>query len=235
MPQDLHQRLEEVINATEPGGRLLSEPKLAGKLGVSRATLREAMRIFETQGRLRRQQGVGTFALHPSQIIESGLEVLESIETLAEQIGLPVSMGDLKITGQDANDDIAEKLELQPGTDLLRVSRVIQAEGRPAAYLIDILPKTILSDEDVRNGFTGSVLDLLLKRGDPILGISRCEIGAVAANQEIARALNIQRGDSLLYFDSILYAEGGSPVDYSLSYFLPGQFKFHVVRRIRFT
>lgn len=232
MPKDLHQRLEDVINATEPGGRLPSEPKLAGKLGVSRATLREAMRIFETQGRLRRQQGVGTFVLHPSQIIESGLEVLESIETLAEQIDLPVSMGDLKISDQVANDDIAEKLKLQPGSDLLRVSRVILADCRPAAYLVDVLPRTFLSNEDVRTGFTGSVLDLLLKRGDPLLGISRCEIGAVAANQEVARALNIQRGDSLLCFDSILYAEDGTPVDYSQSYFIPGQFKFHVVRRV---
>jgi GntR family transcriptional regulator len=232
MPQDLHQRLEDVINATEPGGRLPSEPKLAGKLGVSRATLREAMRIFETQGRLRRQQGVGTFVLHPSQIIESGLEVLESIETLAEQIDLPVSMGDWKILDQTANDDIAEKLKLQPGSDLLRVSRVILADSRPAAYLVDVLPRTILSNEDVRTGFTGSVLDLLLKREDPLLGTSRCEIGAVAANQEVARALNIQRGDSLLCFDSILYAEDGTPVDYSQSYFIPGQFKFHVVRRV---
>lgn len=232
MQKNLHQRLENVINATEQGGRLPSEPKLAEILGVSRATLREAMRIFETQGRLRRQQGIGTFVLHPSQIIESGLEVLESIETLAEQIGLPVSMGDLEITCLVANDDIAEKLKLEPGTDLLRVSRVILTEGRPTAYLIDILPKTIISDEDVRTKFTGSVLDLLLTRGDPTLGNSRCQIGAIAANQEVARALNIQRGDPLLYFDSILYTEDGSPIDYSLSFFIPGQFQFHVVRRV---
>jgi GntR family transcriptional regulator len=233
MPRDLHKRLEDIIKTTESGGRLPSEPKLAQKLGVSRATLREAMRIFETQGHLRRQQGVGTFVLHPSQIIESGLEVLESIETLAEQIGLPVSMGDLKIVDQVANDDIAVKLKLSPGSNLLRVSRVILAEDRPAAYLVDILPSTILSNADVETGFTGSVLDLLLNRGNPVLGTSRCEINAIAANHEVARALNIQRGDSLLCFDSILYAEDGSPVDYSSSYFLPGYFKFHVVRRVR--
>ena len=232
MPRELHKRLEEVIKTTEQGGQLPSEPKLAQKLGVSRATLREAMRIFETRGHLRRQQGVGTFVLHPSQIIESGIEVLESIETLAEQLDIPVSMGDLKIVDLVANDDIAEKLKLPPGSKLLRVSRVILAEDSPAAYLVDILPSTILSNTDVKTGFTGSVLDLLLNRDDLVLGTSRCEISAIAASQEVARALNIQRGDSLLYFDSILYTEDGSPVDYSLSYFLPGYFKFHVVRRV---
>ena len=88
MQQDLHQRLEELINRTEPGGRLPSEPKLAGKLGVSRATLREVMRTFEMQGLLRRRQGVGTFVMHPPHVIESGLEVLESIETLADKDSL---------------------------------------------------------------------------------------------------------------------------------------------------
>jgi GntR family transcriptional regulator len=232
MPRELHFRLEEIINSTEPGGRLPSEPKLAQILGVSRATLREAMRIFETQGRLRRQQGIGTFVLHPSQVIESGLEVLKSIEQLAQQIGLQVSMGELNTIQQKANDEMARKLDLKPGVELLKISRVMMADHRPAAFLVDILPVSILNYSDIQSDFSGSILDLLLERGDPELGNSRCEIGAVAANQDVAKALNIQRGASLLYFDSILFAKDGTPVDYALSYFLPGYFKFHVVRRV---
>jgi GntR family transcriptional regulator len=232
MPQDLKQHLEDIIHATEPGGRLPSEPKLAEMLGVSRATLREAMRTFETQGWLRRRQGVGTFVVYPSQIIESGLEILESIEVLAERIGLGVSMGDLVIDTQIATGKVAEVLQLDPGSEVLRVSRVIHAEVRPVAFLVDILPNRFLSDADVNGGFTGSVLDLLLQRGAPVLGTSRCEIAATAASHEVARALNIQRGDALLYFNSLLYTQEGLPVDYSFSYFLPGYFKFHVIRRI---
>ncbi len=232
MSKDLHKRLEEIIYATDAGSKLPSEPKLAGILGVSRATLREAMRTFETQGLLLRKQGIGTYVIHPTQIIESGLEVLASIEKLAEQIGLPVSMGNLEISNQVADNKVAEKLRLQTGSNLLRISRVILAENRPVAYLVDILPEEILSGTDINKGFTGSVLDLLLNRGDPVVKISRCEIGATAANHEIARALNVQRSTSLLFFESLLYAEDGSPVDYSQSYFLPGYFKFHIVRRV---
>lgn len=36
----LHENLEEIINSSEVGTKLLSEPKLAKQLGVSRATLR---------------------------------------------------------------------------------------------------------------------------------------------------------------------------------------------------
>lgn len=230
--QVLHENLEEIINATEPGMKLLSEPKLAKQLSVSRATLREAMRTFETRGLLRRQQGIGTFVTRPSQIIESGLEMLESIERMAERIGLPVSMGKIEGSLCIADETTARNLDVVPGSEVFCVSRVILAEERPVAFLVDTLPPKYLQPEDVSGNFTGSVLDLLLKRGAPPLGNSRCEIAAVAAPPEVARALNIQRGDSLMVFEALLYAKDGNPVDYSFSYFLPGYFKFHVVRRV---
>jgi GntR family transcriptional regulator len=232
LSDQLHSRLEALIADAEPGQRLPSEPKLAKEFGVSRATLREAMRTFETQGLLRRRQGVGTFVTRPSHIIESGLEVLESIERQAERIGLPVSMGAMDVSVIIVDENIASNLELSPGSEAIHVSRVILAEDRPVAYLVDILPKKIFNPEEFNNRFTGSVLDLLLRRGEPSLGSSRCEIAAVAAPPEIARSLDIQRGDSILVFEAMLFTSMGEPVDYSFSYFLPGYFRFHVVRRV---
>src|SRR5574340_1459615 len=98
--QRLQIELAELIENTPPGERLLSEPVLAKQLGVSRATLREAMRSFEGQGLIRRRQGIGTFVVGRSQVIESGLEVLQSIETMAESINLHVTMGDLQKIGR---------------------------------------------------------------------------------------------------------------------------------------
>ncbi|RPI28291.1 MAG: GntR family transcriptional regulator [Chloroflexota bacterium] len=230
--QKLHDKLRLIISGTKPGDRLLTEPELARQLGVSRATLREAMRTFETQGLIRRRQGAGTFVIHPSYIIESGLEVLESIETLANRIGLNVMMGELKVEYRSALKEEAEALNLETGDRVAYLSRVIQAEGRPVAFLVDILPEDILNDDDLEKGFTGSVLDLLLRRGTPALVTSRTEINAVTATPEVARALGIQRGDVLLRFSAHLYAGSGRVVDYSFSYFLPGYFKFHVVRRV---
>ena len=48
----------------------------------------------------------------------------------------------------------------------------------------------------------------------------------------MARALQIQRDDVLLQFAAQLYFERRPVVDYSISYFLPGYFRFHVVRRV---
>jgi GntR family transcriptional regulator len=230
--QRLHENLGQVIATAKPGERLPSEPDLARQLGVSRASLREAMRTFETQGLIRRQQGVGTFVLRPSHVLESGLEVLESIETLARRIGLEVRLGELRVEQRQAKENEAEALGLAPGAEVISISRVILAEERPVAYLIDVLPVGVLNPEDLAGDFNGSVLDLLIKKGTPPLMDSLCDIGAVAASSDIARALNIQRGDALLFFNSCLYAVDGRNVDYSFSYFLPGYFRFHVVREL---
>lgn len=230
--QRLQSNLADLIAQTPSGERLPAEPQLAKKLGVSRATLREAMRAFEGQGLIRRRQGVGTFVVNQSEVIQSGLEVLESIETLAKKTGLDVSMGDLRIESIPADAELAEKLQIVEGEIATCVSRVILADNRPVAYLVDQLPQDILTPTDLEEGFTGSVLDLLLQRGDPKLSKSWTEVRATAASTEVARALEIQRGDVLLWFVALLYDADGRVVDYSHSYFLPGYFQFHIIRRV---
>ncbi|GAP14181.1 transcriptional regulator, GntR family [Longilinea arvoryzae] len=235
-PQRLFQRLQnelaQLIAETPAGERLPSEPELARKLGVSRATLREAMRAFEGQGLIRRRQGVGTFVVGQTNVIETGLELLESIETMAERIQLKVSMGDLQIGHLKADESRSTILQVPSDSPLVQISRVIHAENRPVAYLVDLLPEEFLSSKDLEVGFTGSVLDQLLRRQDIQLSESVTNIRAVAASPEIAHALQIQRGDVLLLFIAELYSKEGRMVDYSHSYFLPGYFRFHVVRSI---
>ena len=228
----LYEQLEQLINAAPPGTRLPSEPKLAADLGVSRATLREAMRTFEIQGLIRRRQGSGTYVTRPEQVITSGLEVLESIESLAKRIGLDVTMGRLNITSRPATEEEYIALQLKNNDNVIDVSRVIYTKRRPIAYLIDVLPSDILSAEEIENGFSGSVLDFLQHRGYPQLVVSRTDINAITAPVAIAKSLDIQRGDPLLLFTADLFSDKGKSVDHSYSYFLPGYFKFHVVRRV---
>ena len=229
--QRLQSDLASLIERTPAGSRLISEPALAKQLGVSRATLREAMRTFETQGLIRRRQGAGTFVVGKVPVIEAGLEVLESIETMAQRLNLATTVSDLNLEQIDADEDDALGPGVPVGTCLTRVRRVMRADTRPVAYLIDTLPEDVLRLSDLPAGFNGSVLDLLLQRGDD-LRISRAAISATNAKADVAKALEIQRGDVLLQFVSQLYMADGRIVDYSTSYFIPGYFHFHVNRRV---
>ena len=112
------------------------------------------------------------------QVIESGLELLESIETQADRIKLDVSMDDLMVQQIQANLDQADILGVAEGASLTRVARIIRADSRPVAYLIDILPVDILTISEVTSEFSGSILDVMLKRGHPPLAYSNTEISS---------------------------------------------------------
>lgn len=229
--QRLQADLAALIGRTPAGSRLVSEPELAKQLGVSRATLREAMRTFETQGLIRRRQGAGTFVVGKVPVMDAGLEVLESLETMARRMNLAITVSDLHIEQVIANGEYTGGLGVEPESCLTRIRRVMRADTRPVAYLIDTLPEDVLDLKDLPEGFNGSVLDFLLQRGHD-LRISRAAITATNATAEVAKALEIQRGDVLLQFVSQLYTAEGRIVDHTLSYFIPGYFNFHVVRRI---
>lgn len=229
--QQTSQRLGELLDNTPVDTYLPSEPELAKQLGVSRATLREAMRAFEQQGRIRRRQGVGTVVTRPPMALVAGLEVLESLETLAARTGQSVEMGECEIAIRSAGETDAETLGLTPGAAVVEASRVILTGGRPVAFLVDVVPQSILPEAAWANQFSGSVLDLMLQKGlEP--EVARTEISAIPATAEIARRLQIQRGDVLLRLEARLFGRGGLPLDHSWSYFLPGSIQLHVVRRV---
>jgi GntR family transcriptional regulator len=225
-------RLAEIIRRTKPGSCLPSEPELAKEFGVSRTTLREAMRAFEARGLILRKQGSGTFVVDPPRTIAGGLESLMSIERLAKRIGLKVRMTYLNIDIRSASSGEGDLFPDHPGERILEISRVLATDYRPVAYLVDVLPEDVTSIQDLKNGFTGSVLDLMLKNNAPKLNSARTEINAISAPIDIAGRLDIQRGDTLLYMSTELFDERSEIVDRSKGYYLPGVFRFYLERRI---
>ncbi len=218
------------------GARLPSEPELAQRLGISRPTLREALQTLEEEGAIVRRHGVGTFVAEPRPVLDAGLEVLESIEQMARRGGLHVDMGEVVIAERVTTDEETDGLGLAAPEPAIAVVRVILAEGQrglqPVAHLTDVLPQRFLRRADLGPGFHGSVLDTLLARGWPSLSHSRTELLSEAAGPELAHALHVAPGAPLMKLDAQLFTADGQIADYSISYFVPGSFRFHVVRRV---
>jgi GntR family transcriptional regulator len=232
------QAADEILAGVRSGklasadGLLPSEAELGERFNVSRATIREALSKLEQAGVILRKHGVGTFIAPPAPVIDAGLEELESLERLAQRIGLEVHMGKAKIEERAASTWEADRLQLAAVNPILSVARVIMAGKRLVAYLIDIVPLQYLRRKNLGDRFSGSVLDLFLQRGQPALSHSRTDIAPIAAGEDLARRLRLKPGDILLKLEAQLYARDGKVVDYSVSYFVPDYFRFHVVRRI---
>jgi len=218
----------------QPGDRLPSEVDLADQLGISRPTLREALLRLEQEGVVSRQHGVGTFVSSRTPILEAGLEVLESLERQAHRIGLKTEVVYLDVVERPATSEELSMLSLPSDEPMgvLSVDRVVAVAGQSVAYLKDVVPQTYLRREDLGEYFGGSVLDVFLQRAGPLPVTSRTQIVAEGAEPHVASRLGVPQGTALLKLTGQLYSGDENVLDYSVSYFIPGHFKFHVMRRV---
>ncbi len=230
--QQAEEALVKIISSMEPGEQLPPEPSLAKQLGISRATLREVMRTFVERGMLVRRHGVGTFVSSRIPALDTGLEVLESIDTIARRMGLKTEVAHLEIEERAATPVEAEGLERPEGCEVLVVTRVISVEGEPVADLRDVVPLLYLKAQDLGEGFRGSVLDVLLNKPSLLLVTSKTQISVTRATEKFARRLGVSRGDALLKMTGQLYGYDDKVVAFSTSYFVPGHFQFHVMRKV---
>ncbi len=230
--QQAEEALVKIISSMEPGEQLPPEPSLARQLGISRATLREVMRTFVERGMLVRRHGVGTFVSSRIPALDTGLEVLESIDTIARRMGLKTEVAYLEIVERPATQVEAMGLERPDGCEVLVVTRVISVEGEPVADLRDVVPTLYLKAKDLGADFRGSVLDVLLNKPSLLLVTSKTQISVAMATRKFAQRLQVPEGSPLLKMTGQLYGYDDKVVAFSTSYFVPGHFQFHVMRKV---
>jgi GntR family transcriptional regulator len=216
----------------QPGEQLPSEADLAAQLGISRPTLREALLNLDQEGVVIRRHGVGTFVSPGFRYrLDSGLERLESILELAGRQGLETQVDGLEVREEEADAELAAEMKVAPGTLLTAIRRAILVDGRPVAYMLDVVPSSILSPADVDETFNGSVLDLLRQRQDLHITQAVANIVAVNADPFLTEVLKVQPRQALLLLEETVFDDESSTVGFSRNFFVPECFHFHVVRR----
>src|SRR5680860_1315092 len=90
---------QELILSEEfkPGEGLPTEGELCQRYGVSRVTVRAALRSLQETGYITIRQGKGSTVLPRPQALAQGLDRLSSLESLAADQGAQVSSTDLDV------------------------------------------------------------------------------------------------------------------------------------------
>jgi GntR family transcriptional regulator len=214
-----------------PGSQLPSEMELLQMMGISRTTLREALRILEEQRLIRKIRGRGTFVLE--RAIIKDLSQNFGITEMISQAGYTPGTRDFKIFSDKASKSLAEKLSIREESPIVVIERVRTANDTPIVWTRDILPQEYLGNWMPTNGnLKGISLYECLKRYANIRILDGvASFNPVQASREIAEKLSINRNTLLLLIEQVDHDPNQRPVLYSAEYHLTDKFNFIIHRK----
>lgn len=232
---------EELLNSIMSGrfmsGRLPPEPELAVLLSVSRTTIRTALQRLETAGLVSRAPARGTLVRPYGERDTLALQRMVGFHELLEERGHTVRT-DVRWEVRDAADPLTHMaLGLGPGTTVLRSAKTFFADERPAIFIWDELPLSLLTRRtaaEVRRGRTARIPDSIFafSRSWPERQIHH---SIVSIEPKIARRgdpaeLRIPVGSPYIVLAEVHHAQDSGPVAYSRVHVDDRFLRFRVVR-----
>ncbi|HLT58118.1 MAG: GntR family transcriptional regulator [Limnochordales bacterium] len=228
-------RLREWIESGQlpPGSRLKPEAELAAELGVSRTTLREALRILEEEALITRHHGIGSFVTPHTQAIRAGLERLESFTEAIRRSGHRAEDRVLDIRPTALPEAIARALGVEPGSSGHLIISVRTSDGVPVIYSRDYVPAGALPEAVKIEGRRryDSLLRFFSEEVGAAVQYAILSIRAAMPDPETQAALGVAAGTPLVVLEGTAYDAGGKALYWAQTSVRSEVYQFTLVRR----
>lgn len=215
-------------------GKLPPEGVLAERLNISRTQLRDSLAQLEREGFISRHQGVGTVinrhVLAVAVRMDMEIEFMEMIEASGHKPELLSSTYSLVPAGET----VAQHLAISPTDTVLKVCRLIGADGKPAIYCEDYIPTTLIKKKEYSEQDLQKPIFSFLKQYcalEPHMDLT--EVRPAVADAALAETFHVPEGTPLLYLDEVDYDKEGMPMLYSPQYYIGGVIQ-HTMLRMKF-
>ena len=224
-PTPLYRRLQQGIRkALEQGAinandALPPERELASRLGVSRVTVRNALRQLVEEGLLVQQRGAGTFV---AKRVEQPLSSLSGFTEDMSARGMAPGVVWLDRSVGTAMPDEALSLNLSPGAKVSRLYRIRLANDRPMCIEQATLPNDLLPDPTVVEESLYTALESMGLR--PVRALQR--LRAQILEMEHARLLHVEPGTPCLYIERRSFLADSRPVEFVRSHYRGDSYDF---------
>jgi len=217
----LRQRIRD--EELQPGDAIPTEEELQRLFGVSRATIRQAVRALVSDGLLRLERPRGTFVTYSK--LQETLPELISFSNEVRRQGLEPSARVLFVGLESAPAHTAARLGIGEGEITLRLDRLRLANDNPVALMHSHLaPWVGLTPDD---DYAGSLHTLLARRGIHLVDADQI-IEAVMATEEQARLLLCGRRDALLKVDRVTYSTEGQTIEHVVALYRADRYAYRL-------
>ena len=158
----LKNKLQEDIEngRLAPGSKIPTEFELGEQYGVSRVTVRKALKELSDQGYLERKSGKGTFVAEKKLQRSLSSGVL-SFSEMCRSMGLTPGAQTIKIALEDPTEKDTERMHLTPDEKIMVVERIRTADGKPVVLELNKFPESFsfLFGEDLNNSSLYEILN----------------------------------------------------------------------------
>lgn len=198
-----------------PGSFLPNEFALAEQYGVSQGTLRKALNELTAEKHVTRYQGKGTAVT----VFDENSSLFPFFQ-LADRKGKRVIPTSYIIDTQivPATDKIAQILQLEPETDIVRTERLRLLDGEvclnETIYIaIHILPQVAINKLE----FPHTLYEYYQENGIRVLRVTETIEAALPTPEDIKR-LNIKKNHPILRFCRTTFGSHDVPIEYRESH-----------------
>lgn len=212
----LHARLTDALRITvrqgvlQPGSLIPGERDLAGSLGLSRVTVRRAIKTLVGERLLVQRPGARTSV---AQRVEKPVAVFAGFSDDMLSRGMRPGTTWISRSVAAASPDEALALSLSPGAPVCRLARLRTADDRGMALEWSVVPTTVLPDPQLVGN---SLYQALRQRGIvPVRALQRMR--ATVASPEEAARLGVVAGAPLLDMERRCFDESGRAVEFCRS------------------
>ncbi|WP_297870138.1 GntR family transcriptional regulator [uncultured Oscillibacter sp.] len=209
------------------------EVDLADRFQVSRNIIRECLARLEREGWVIRKHGVGTLINKHVVHVETRMDLNFELSQTLEMNGKRAETDLVRFRTEPAGAAVAAQLKISEGDEVLRVSRLIKADGKPVIYCIDYLPMVLVTDCDFcQADFEPPIFHFLDKFCSHVtVETNLAEVRALPVTEEVAEALEVPLTCALLFLGEVGYDLRSRPVLYSEEYFMDRVIRHMIVRK----
>ncbi|SER12599.1 DNA-binding transcriptional regulator, GntR family [Streptomyces sp. yr375] len=231
----LHQQLADqlqhaiVHGQLVPGSLLTSEPRMAEEIGLSRITVRHAIKSLTQQGLLVRLRGIGTLVAQGRAA--HTMDVVAAVHEDLREAGRAPAAEVQHYGTEPASAEVAAALALAEGSEVTVLDRLQYADGLCIGRLRNHLPRELLGPDlfNPHDGRLNSVgLHGLMRTAGIRAYSARCTIGARAATAEEGELLDVAEGTALLTLTRTTLDQSGRPVEYGTHCYPPAHRGFDI-------
>jgi GntR family transcriptional regulator len=221
LPVPLYYQLKNILlhgiesGEWKPDEQLPTESDIAARFGVSKITVRQALRELADMGRIRREQGRGTFVSPPK--LQQGPPELTSFSEEMHRRGLGASSRVLEQEVIEATAVVASALQLKKGDSVFRLKRLRLARSAPMGIQTAHLPAAMvprLVKQQLKNV---SLYEILRTQYDLVPASAHETHSAVLVNKKEARLLQVPPRSPALAAERITFLADGRPLEFVTS------------------